>query len=96
MPEDLDAAAARVVYLDGGQGPGAGDCGGSEGPAPACSGCFFVPFASWSWCSWTCAGYSGCKGAEMGCDLYPPKCVTGSLFGNIGGLVAYGNGVGAY
>ncbi|MEO5824020.1 MAG: hypothetical protein ABIT71_26230 [Vicinamibacteraceae bacterium] len=89
MPEDLDAAAARIVMLDNGSGPRAGQCGGSEGPKPACSDCFFVPFASWSWCSWSCAGYSGCKGADSGCDLYPPKCVTGSLFGNIGGLVAY-------
>jgi hypothetical protein len=87
MPVDLNGAGA--IMLDNGSGPQAGQCGGSEGPKPACSDCFFVPFASWSWCSWSCVGYSGCKGADSGCDLYPPKCVTGSVFGNIGGLVAY-------
>jgi hypothetical protein len=89
MPEGLDAAAARIVMLDNGNGPRPGECGGSEGPQPACSDCFYVPFVSWSWCSWSCVGYSACTAADGGCNLHPPKCVTGSLFGNIGGLVAY-------
>jgi hypothetical protein len=89
IPEDLDAAAARIVMLDNGNGQRPGQCGGSEGPAPACSDCFYVPFIAWSWCSSSCVGYSGCKGADGGCDLYPPMCVTGSVFGNVGGLVAY-------
>lgn len=84
MPRDLDEAAARMAV-----DTGAGRCGGSEGPKEACWDCFYLPGLKWSWCSGACAGFSSCVPSEGGCDFKYPLCVTGSLFGNAAGLLAY-------
>lgn len=91
--EGLDAAATRLANDGrggGGSGPGAGDCGGSEGPEMACYDCYYVPIVGWLLCGRACAGYSDCtKTPTGGCQMSFPICITGSAFGNLGGLVRY-------
>lgn len=87
-PDSLADAAVRM--LDNGGGPAPGDCGGSEGPDPACFTCGFLPILSLSLCVPSCTGYSDCTRTEHGCrHSSRVKCLTGSVFGNIGGIVAY-------
>ena len=89
LPKDINAVAQRMI--DTGGGPGPRDCGGSEGPAPACQDCWFIPFTNISLCIPTCVGYTNCIREEAGCRMGPiePRCVTGSLFGNLGGIIMY-------
>ena len=89
-PKDVAEAAKRMV--DNGHTDDGG-CGGSEGPGPACWDCFYVsigPFGV-SYCGRACSGYSYCTPAPNGCQAGPlyPRCTTGSIFGNIGGVVLY-------
>lgn len=86
-PNDLTAAALRMI--DNGGGGGAGDCGGSEGPAPACWDCYYIPVVGWSFCGYSCAGYIDCTPTTSGCNHTNVKCITGSVFGNIGGVMLY-------
>jgi hypothetical protein len=86
LPKDINAVAQRMIDTGGGRG-----CGGSEGPGPACWDCLYVPFIGVSYCGRVCAGYKDCRPTASGCNLGPiePRCVTGSLYGNIGGIVMY-------
>jgi len=88
-PKDITEVAMRMS-VDTGKG---GGCGGPEAPPPACQDCFFIPIFSISYCASTCAGYSNCTPEPNGCKMGPitPKCVTVSPFGNLGGLVMYGD-----
>jgi len=87
LPRDLNAVAQRMIDTGGG---GRG-CGGSEGPAPACHDCFYIPIVGISYCGSTCVGYKNCRRTESGCNMGPiePRCATGSLYGNLGGIVMY-------
>lgn len=90
LPPDLDAAAQRMIDTGG----GGGGCGGSESPPPACQDCAtpFLPFiGSVAFCVPACVGYKNCTRIENGCQMGPiePRCVTGSLYGNAGGIVMY-------
>lgn len=88
LPKDLNAVAQRMIDTGGG---GGGGCGGSEGPAPACQDCFYIPIVGISYCGKACVGYKDCRSTESGCNMGPiePGCVTGSLYGNLGGIVMY-------
>ena len=71
---------------------GGGGCGGSESPAPSCWDCS-IPVGQPSSCVKVCVGYQYCNNNSdgKGCNLGPisPRCVTGSPFGNVGGVVMY-------
>ena len=87
VPWPKDAAEiARMI--DGG---GGGGCGGPEAPPPACQDCGEIPIIKITYCKKVCAGYTNCTPTPNGCNAGPikPLCVTGSPFGNQGGLVLY-------
>jgi hypothetical protein len=86
-PRDLNGALARFNTNN----PSAGQCGGSEGPPPACEGCFWQRTFGFSYCAKACVGWVGCTddGTLTGCRMTNPKCVTGSAFGNSAGLTIY-------
>jgi hypothetical protein len=87
-PRDLSEAALRMAST--GREPSAGECGGSEGPAPACFQCGFIPLLSLALCAPSCTGYTDCTLlTRTSCHHSGTRCVTGSVFGNIGGIVAY-------
>jgi hypothetical protein len=87
-PKDLSEAALKMVGT--GREPSAGECGGSEGPAPACFQCGFIPLLSLALCAPSCSGYTDCSLlTRTSCHHSGTRCVTGSVFGNIGGIVAY-------
>jgi hypothetical protein len=86
-PRDLDDAAA--VFLS--NNPiGASKCGGSEGPAPACHDCLFNTTWHFSYCGSACVGWHACSVEDQyGCRMSATRCVTGSVFGNVGGIALY-------
>jgi hypothetical protein len=92
VPWPKDDAEAIVVAIDNGGGGGGGGCGGSENP-PACFDCHFIPLLGLSLCAPTCVGYMDCvlNSDGNGCTLTPgrTRCITGRVFGNMGGVVIY-------
>jgi hypothetical protein len=86
-PRDMNEVMARI---NTGGGPRPGECGGSEGPPPACQWCHFNSTWHFSYCGTACVGYIDCNVVDANtCTHTNVKCATGSVFGNIGGIVAY-------
>ena len=91
LPVPWPKDAADVIARISTGGGGGKDCGGPEGPAPACWDCAYIPFIGVSYCARSCAGYTNCAPTAQGCNVGPinPRCVTSSPFGNVGGVVMY-------
>jgi hypothetical protein len=88
--DDLTAAALKMV--DTGREPSPGECGGSEGPPAACFECGWIPLLSLALCAPSCTGYVDCTvTSRHSCAHTGTRCITGAVFGNIGGMVAYGS-----
>jgi hypothetical protein len=86
-PRDMNEVMARI---NTGGGPRAGECGGSEGPPPACQWCHFNSTWHFSYCGSACVGYIDCAVVDANtCTHTNVKCATGSVFGNIGGITMY-------
>ena len=98
VPWPKDDAEAIVVAIDNGGGGSGGGCGGSENP-PACFDCHIVFWpVVFSLCVPACVGYLDCvldengNGCHLGRSGEPEpgiRCVTGRVFGNMGGVVIY-------
>jgi hypothetical protein len=92
FPVPWPTSAEEIVGLAIDTGGGGGGCGGKESPPPACYDCS-IPVGQPSSCVKVCVGYRDCTNHSdgKGCNLGPisPRCVTGSPFGNIGGVVIY-------
>jgi hypothetical protein len=92
FPVPWPKSTEEVVGLAIDTGGGGKRCGGTEGPAPACNDCS-LPLGQAARCVKVCVGYSYCTENPdgKGCNVGPisPMCVTGSPFGNVGGVVMY-------
>ena len=92
FPVPWPKSEAEAVQLAIDTGGGGGGCGGTEGPAPACWDCVYAPGRPTT-CKAFCTGYKTCSANSdgHGCNMTPisPTCVTGSVFGNAGGVVMY-------